>query len=186
MKSVGSSGGIILLITTWVSDMRAHAFRAVTVDATGLLDELVQRLEDLRAVYCVIGGQGVNAYVEPLVSLDLDIVIASTDVDRLLHSLPATVRFERCAHSINVSMTGSDLRVRLTTIPRYSAFSGRAETREVLGMSVRVAAIEDVLDGKVWAASDPTRRASKRQKDLADIARLIEHTPELRLGQFAP
>jgi hypothetical protein len=38
----------------------------------------------------------------------------------------------------------------------------------------------DILRGKVWAAPDPTRRASKRQKDLADIARLLEAYPALR------
>jgi hypothetical protein len=37
-----------------------------------------------------------------------------------------------------------------------------------------------VLQGKVWAALDPGRRPSKRQEDLADIARLIEVRPELR------
>jgi hypothetical protein len=36
------------------------------------------------------------------------------------------------------------------------------------------------LQGKVWAAQDSTRRASKRQKDLADIARLVEAFPHLR------
>ena len=45
---------------------------------------------------------------------------------------------------------------------------------------MRVAAVEDLLAGKVWAASDHDRRASKRQKDLADIARLIEAYPDLR------
>jgi hypothetical protein len=43
-----------------------------------------------------------------------------------------------------------------------------------------VARLEDVMRGKVWAASDPGRRASQRQKDLADIARLLEGHPELR------
>jgi hypothetical protein len=43
-----------------------------------------------------------------------------------------------------------------------------------------VARLNDILRGKVWAASDPSRRASKRQKDLADIARLLENHPELR------
>jgi hypothetical protein len=38
----------------------------------------------------------------------------------------------------------------------------------------------DVLHGKIWAASDETRRPSKRQKDLADIARLLEVQPHLR------
>jgi hypothetical protein len=32
----------------------------------------------------------------------------------------------------------------------------------------------------VRAASDPSRRASKRQKDLADIARLLEARADLR------
>jgi hypothetical protein len=32
----------------------------------------------------------------------------------------------------------------------------------------------------VWAVQDETRRPSKRQKDLADIARLLESYPELR------
>lgn len=43
-----------------------------------------------------------------------------------------------------------------------------------------MAHVEDVLAGKVWAAQDPTRRPSKRQKDLADIARLLEAYPALR------
>jgi hypothetical protein len=43
-----------------------------------------------------------------------------------------------------------------------------------------VARLEDVLQGKIWAAQDPTRRGSKRQKDLADIARLVESYPDLR------
>ncbi|MFO3797400.1 MAG: nucleotidyl transferase AbiEii/AbiGii toxin family protein, partial [Anaerolineales bacterium] len=51
---------------------------------------------------------------------------------------------------------------------------------EVLGMKLPVARLEDVLQGKIWAALDPERRGSKRQKDLADIARLIEHYPHLR------
>jgi hypothetical protein len=50
----------------------------------------------------------------------------------------------------------------------------------VLGFPLPVAAIEDVLQGKIWAALDPDRRASRRQKDLADIARLIETHPNLR------
>jgi hypothetical protein len=37
-----------------------------------------------------------------------------------------------------------------------------------------------VLQSKIWAAQDSTRRPSKRQKDLADISRLPEAHPELR------
>jgi len=55
-----------------------------------------------------------------------------------------------------------------------------ASPREVLGIIMPVARLEDVLQGKVWAALDPTRRPSKRQKDLADIARLLEVHPHLK------
>jgi hypothetical protein len=43
-----------------------------------------------------------------------------------------------------------------------------------------VASVDDLLRGKVWAYQDDTRRGSKRQKDLADIARLLEAHPRLR------
>jgi hypothetical protein len=79
-----------------------------------------------------------------------------------------------------VSERGSDLRVQIQTDPRYAAFVERATPREVLGIRLSLASVEDVLQGKVWAATDAARRASKRQKDLADIARLIEGFPALR------
>jgi len=44
---------------------------------------------------------------------------------------------------------------------------------------MNVAAMPDVLQGKLWAYSDQQRRKSKRQKDLADISRLIEAHPQL-------
>ena len=47
-------------------------------------------------------------------------------------------------------------------------------------MTLPVASLADTLQGKIWAALDPDRRGSKRQKDLADIARLIEAYPGLR------
>ena len=87
---------------------------------------------------------------------------------------------ERFAHSINVSAEKSDLQVQIRTDPRYEPFVERASEREILGVILPVATIEDVLQGKIWAASDGARRASKRQKDLADIARLLEAQPELR------
>jgi hypothetical protein len=37
-----------------------------------------------------------------------------------------------------------------------------------------VACLADVVQGKLWAATDPARRASKRAKDAADLIRLAE------------
>jgi hypothetical protein len=128
----------------------------------------------------VIGGQGVNAYAEPVVSLDLDIVVAMSDLPLVEPVLHDEFTVERFSHSLNVSLKGSNLRVQIQTDPRYAPFVDRAAEREVLGLRLPVASVEDVLQGKVWAADDPARRASKRQKDLADIARLLEQRPDLR------
>jgi len=62
---------------------------------------------------------------------------------------------------------------------RYQSFISQAVSRNVLGYEMRVARIEDVLQGKIWAYLDDQRRRSKRQKDLADIFRLIEVQPSL-------
>jgi hypothetical protein len=86
----------------------------------------------------------------------------------------------RFAHSLNVSLAGSDLRVQIQLDPRYRGFIDHASVREVLGTRLPVARLEDVLQGKIWAAEDSTRRGSKRQKDLADIALVLESHPHLR------
>ena len=50
----------------------------------------------------------------------------------------------------------------------------------MLGVNVRVACLEDITCGKLWAYSDPHRRPSKRKKDELDLIRLAEAYPELR------
>lgn len=155
-------------------------WKTVTTDKAGFLDSVIALLGRSGLRYCVIGGQAVNAFVEPVVSLDLDLAVATADLASAEELLRRHFRVERFPHSINVSTAGSDLRVQLQTDPRYGSFVDGATEREVLGLHLPVARVEDVLQGKVWAAQDATRRASKRQKDLADIARLIEAHPELR------
>jgi predicted nucleotidyltransferase len=161
--------------------MQALAYwKAVTADRSEFLDRLVAMLAGAGIRYCVIGGQGVNAYVEPVVSLDLDLAVATSDLARTESLLAGEFQVKRFPHSIKVVAPGSDLRVQLQTDPRYAPFVEGASPREILGLELPVATVEAVMQGKVWAALDPGRRASKRQKDLADIARLLEAYPELR------
>ncbi len=150
------------------------------MDRANLLERLMTLFDEHGIDYCVIGGQAVNAYVEPLVSLDLDVVIAAEQLEEVEALLSASFSVKRFPHSLNVSAAGSDLRVQIQTDARYADFPARAVRRETLGWPLKVAALEDVLQGKIWAAQDPERRGSKRQKDLADIARLIEAYPQLR------
>ena len=161
--------------------MQALEFwKAITVDRSGLLESFLAILAENGVRYCAIDGVGVNAYSEPVVTLDLDIVVTVSDLSRLRDALPATFRVREFPHSLNISLPGSKLQFQIQTDNRYASFVDRAEVREVMDLHLPVAAIEDLLQGKVWAASDPQRRASKRQKDLADIARLLEVRPDLR------
>ena len=161
--------------------MRALAFwKTVTLDQANLLESLIALLAENQIRYCVIGGQAVNAYADPVVSLDLDLVVAVDQVELVEALFKNRFTVERFAHSINVSLLGSDLRVQIQIDSRYFSFLQRTSLRTILGLTLPVASLEDVLQGKLWAAMDPERRANKRQKDLADIARLLETDSGLR------
>ncbi|HIJ57862.1 MAG TPA: hypothetical protein HPQ03_17300 [Deltaproteobacteria bacterium] len=152
---------------------------AVSNGKADIIQIFLDALSSSEANYCVIGGLAVNAYAEPLVSLDLDIIVAAEDIEAVCKTAEAHFKIERFAHSVNLSSGKSDLRIQLQTDPRYQDFIGRAASQTVLGYKMKVACVEDVLQGKIWAYSDEQRRKSKRQKDLADIIRLMEVHPSL-------
>jgi len=153
--------------------------RQVTGDQSEFLDRFLDLLARLKIDYCVIDGLAANAYVEPVVTLDCDIVVVAPRLPELEKELRAQFKVEPFAHSLNVSAPGSDVRVQIQTDARYQSFLPRRQPRAVLGRELPVAAIEDLLQGKLWAYQDATRRATKRQKDLVDIARLLEIQPAL-------
>jgi hypothetical protein len=155
-------------------------WKTVTKDNANLIEQLFDLLAEHQIRYCVIGGQAVNAYVDPLISLDLDLVVALEQVEEAEALLATKFNVRHFPSSLNISLPDSNVRVQIQTDPRYFAFVDRAETQEVLGLPLPVASIDDVLQGKIWAFQDPERRASKRQKDLADITRVLEHYPHLR------
>lgn len=155
-------------------------FREVTKGKRDLLAEFVGLLKRKKIPFCVIGGLAVNAYAEPVVSLDLDVVTVAKYNSELMALLVKKYKVERHPISINISSPDSDLRIQLQTDIRYQDFIAHAKEKEVLGYKLPVAAIEDLLQGKIWAAQDETRRPSKRQKDLADVLRLVEIKPSLR------
>ena len=155
--------------------------KAVANGKTDPLETLLRILAETSSAYCVIGGLAVNAYVEPVVSLDLDIVVVAEGIDKVCAAAQVSgLLVQEFEHSINLSATESDLRIQLQTDPRYQAFVARATAREVLGYRMFIANLQDVLQGKIWAWSDDKRRQSKRQKDLADIMRLVEAHPSLK------
>ena len=72
--------------------MKALEFwKSVTVDHSNLLERMVALLEEHGIRYCVIGGQAVNAYADPLVSQDLDLVVAAPQFAGLRPAVPGEI-----------------------------------------------------------------------------------------------
>jgi hypothetical protein len=130
--------------------------------------------------YCLIGGLAVNCYVEPVYTLDADLVVISDVLPAVSERLQQEgFTIQTFGNSRNAQTPSSDLRVQFTTDERYQLFPARSQEREVLGVRVRVARLEDVVQGKLWAYSDPLRPFSKRKKDELDLIRLAEAYPQL-------
>lgn len=144
------------------------------------LMRLVDCLERSDIPWCAIGGVAVNHWAqEPMVTQDVDFVVASGDVERAVEALRAA-GFGADRHQWSVNFTGgSQVRIQLSTEEAYRGFPGRSVPADVHGMLLRVASLEDTLAGKIMAWRDPSRRQSKRIKDLADIVRLVESHPGL-------
>ena len=101
-------------------------------------------------------------------------VLAIDDTEKLIKQSKNIFSIKKFEHRINLQHQDSDLRIQVQTDRRYQSFIAGASEKKVLGYKMKVAALEDVLEGKIWAYSDEERRKSKRQKDLADIMRLVE------------
>ncbi|MBA2704441.1 MAG: hypothetical protein H0U60_11380 [Blastocatellia bacterium] len=163
----------------------SEIFEAVT--GSGSTDfATVARILDQHSGWCLISGLAVNCYVEPVYTLDADIVVVSSDLPEIKKELErADFSVEEFLHSLNATMAGSDLRIQFTTDPRYQDFLNNTMPHEVLGQKVPVASLENVVRGKMWAWSDASRRLSKRKKDELDLIRIAEKYPELR-GMMPP
>ena len=142
--------------------------------------KLVSALEKADIPWCAIGGVAVNHWAEnPMVTQDVDLVVASEAIDKAI-SVLEEVGFSTEKFEWSVNFTGSSaVSIQLRTEEIYQEFPSRAAPADVHGILLRVASLKDTLQGKIRAWSDPARRQSKRIKDLADIARLVESHPQL-------
>ena len=141
------------------------------------------------AGWCVIGGLAVNAYAAPVYTADLDLVVVTTDLEPVLADLRAAdFRVKEFPFSTNAQRragrtetSANMLMVQFTKPDRYQSFVERAVLRTIFGIDVPVAALEDLVQGKLWAWNDSTRRPSKHAKDESDLLRLGEAYPEVIL-----
>ena len=107
-----------------------------------------EHFENHHIRFCT-GRQAVNAYVEPLVSLDFDLAVVVDQIDELRKLVHDNFASQEFANSLIVSSAGSNLRIQIHTDPRYGDFVSRSSAREVLRLPLPVATIEGVLQGKV-------------------------------------
>ena len=107
-------------------------WKAVLVDRDNLHETFLQFMRDSGVRYCLIGGAGVNAYAEPVVTQDLDIVVAAEQLGGFEESLAHHFTIKHFPHSMNISMPGSKLQVQIQTDPRYFEFVNRAVVRDVM------------------------------------------------------
>jgi len=151
-----------------------------TSGGTNDVMKLVDCLERADVAWCVIGGVAVNHWAEqPMVTQDVDIIVAADAVERIISLLEqAGFRSEKFEWSVNFKGQ-SAVSIQLSTEDFYRDFPSRAVPADVHGILLRVASLEDTLRGKMKAYSESGRRQSKRLKDLADIVRLIEAYPHL-------
>lgn len=151
-----------------------------TAGGTNDVMRLIDCLERADIAWCAIGGVAVNHWArEPMVTRDVDFVVATGDVKRTVSLLQeAGFQTERFEWSVNFKGQ-SRLSIQLSTEDCYCDFPSRAVPADVHGILMRVAGLEDTLQGKIRAWSDMDRRQSKRMKDLTDIARLVEAHPHL-------
>jgi hypothetical protein len=158
----------------------AQIYESVTNGGTSDFGDVVAVLNTNKP-WCLIGGLAVNCYVEPVYTVDVDLVVVAAKLPEIESELTARgFRVERFEHSMNAQRPGSKLKAQLTTDPRYQEFLKDATEREVLGIRIPVASLENVIRGKVWAWRDARRRLSKRKKDELDLLRIAESHPKLR------
>ncbi|MEK7449810.1 MAG: hypothetical protein AAB019_10060 [Planctomycetota bacterium] len=156
-------------------------YRRITNSKKDLIKEFLGILHKLRIPYCVIGGVALNAYCEPMVTLDFDCVLHFDAISVIKKELlQKGFRIKTHPYTWEITRKGSDVRIQLQRDQRYQKFIKKAIKREVLGYQMKVAQKKDLLKGKIWAYCDPTRNTLKREKDRLDIRRLISKYPSLK------
>lgn len=176
----------------------AEVYESVTNGGTSDFAKVAVVLDKNRP-WCLIGGLAVNCYVDPVYTIDVDLVVRTEKTSSVRDELrKAGFNFGQFEDSqvpspgdfvvplslkerVGVrAIRESKLNVQFTTDPRYQDFLGSETEREVLGIRVPVASLENIIRGKVWAWQDSTRRSSKRKKDELDLLRIAETYPEMR------
>lgn len=90
---------------------KAFLNQLVTHQQIDAIQQFLDVLHRLNITYCVIGGLAVNAYVEPVVSLDVDMVIATAHQGALIAAVERIFTIKRFPYRVNLNHVASDIRI---------------------------------------------------------------------------
>jgi len=171
----------LLEILSYNLDVKANDFfKKVTNSKFDIIKEIINILKKNKIDYCVIGGVAINAYCEPLLTLDFDIVVEKDKLKELRRILKEKgFKIKSHPFTYEIKHPESDIRIQIQRDDRYQEFIRRAKLREILGYKLKVANKEDLLISKLWAFMDESRDELKKEKDFLDIKRLLKKYPRL-------
>src|SRR4051812_19762717 len=108
----------------------AQIYESVTNGGASDFADLVATL-DRHGPWCLIGGLAVNCYVEPVYTVDVDLVVVAAKLQKIEAELNiAGFTIQRFAHSANAQRPGSKLNAQFTTDARYQDFLKSATKHE--------------------------------------------------------
>ena len=149
----------------------------VTHSSRDFLEEFIDLLERNKIQYCVIGGLAVNAYAEPVVSLDLDIIIATNDTEKLLAAFSQDYIVKKEKHSTNISVPFSDLRIQIQTDTRYQEFIAEIrKTNTEVSASVEAAFQDTARRQKIKLPETKAPRSELRMTEAGKIIAKIDRS----------
>ena len=100
----------------------AEIFEFVTNGGASDFSAIVKILNQNQP-WCLIGGLAVNCYVEPIYTIDADIVVLTDRLPQVSQQLEqAGFQIQKFEHSINAKRRTSQLRIQFTTDARYQDF----------------------------------------------------------------
>jgi len=139
---------------------------------------LVDCLERADVAWCAIGGVAVNHWAEqPMVTQDVDFVVASDSIERTVSCLEeAGFHSERFEWSINFQ-GHSAVSIQLSTEDFYRDFPSRAVPADVHGILLRVASLEDTLRGKIRHGPSLNEGKANESKILPILPGWWRHIP---------
>lgn len=147
------------------------------MDFFRVIEEVCGRLDDAGVRYALIGGFAMALRGVQRATVDLDFIMLLEDLDRA-DAILRGQGYERDFHSENVShyRAGDSAFGRIDILHAFRApavgMLGRAERLDVgAGLTLPVAAMEDIIGLKVQAAVNDPRRS---EQDWLDIRLLVE------------